>query len=58
MMAVVQQKATTCDLCKSVGVDARHPLDEVSCVYACPHNAAFRMSGAELFSRITRDWPE
>jgi ferredoxin len=58
MMAVVQQKATTCDLCKSVGVDAQHPLDEVSCVYACPHNAAFRMSGADLYSRITRDWPE
>jgi CRP-like cAMP-binding protein/Fe-S-cluster-containing dehydrogenase component len=51
-MAVVQQRATTCDLCQSVGVDASHPDDEVSCVYACPHNAAFRMSGEELLERL------
>ncbi len=52
-MAVVQNKATTCDLCKSIGVDASNPLDEVSCVYACPHNAAFRMNGTELLDRIS-----
>lgn len=52
--AIVQQKATTCDLCKSVGVDASNPLDEVSCVYACPHNAAFRMTGEELYSGVNR----
>ena len=35
---VIQQRATTCDLCRSI--DGRP-----SCVYACPHDAAFRMSG-------------
>jgi len=39
--AVKQQRATTCDLCSSVD-------GKPSCVYACPHNAAFRMSGKEL----------
>jgi len=38
---VVQQRATTCDLCRSID-------GKPSCVYACPHNAAFRMSGPEL----------
>lgn len=38
---VLQQRATTCDLCQSI--DGRP-----SCVYACPHNAAFRLSGEEL----------
>ena len=38
---VTQQRATTCDLCQSI--DGRP-----SCVYACPHNAAFRLSGEEL----------
>ena len=50
--AVIENKATTCDLCRSVGVDASNPKDEVSCVYACPHNAAFRMTGSELLARI------
>ena len=50
--AVIENKATTCDLCSSVGVDASNPRDEVSCVYACPHNAAFRMTGPELLARI------
>lgn len=39
--AVLQEKATTCDLCTSVGGDP-------SCVYACPHDAAHRMTGKEL----------
>ena len=39
-MPIIQQRATTCDLCKDVGGP--------SCVRACPHNAAFRMSGEEL----------
>jgi Fe-S-cluster-containing hydrogenase component 2/CRP-like cAMP-binding protein len=43
-VAVVRQRATTCDLCRNVV----GPDEEVSCVYACPHHAAFRMSGAEL----------
>lgn len=45
-MPVVQQRATTCDLCRSV--DGRP-----SCVYACPHEAAFRMSGKELMDRVS-----
>ncbi len=40
-LPVLQQRATTCDLCQSI--DGRP-----SCVYACPHNAAFRVSGEEL----------
>ena len=42
--AVVQQKATMCDLC--AGLDG-----QPSCVYACPHDAAHRYSG-EDFRRI------
>lgn len=41
---VVQQRATTCDLCRSID-------GKPSCVYACPHDAAFRMSGPELLER-------
>jgi Fe-S-cluster-containing dehydrogenase component/CRP-like cAMP-binding protein len=46
----LQQMATTCDLCSSiVGPDNwRH----VSCVFACPHNAAFRMTGDELWREL------
>ena len=39
--AVVQQKATMCDLC--AGLDG-----QPSCVYACPHDAAHRYSGEEF----------
>jgi CRP-like cAMP-binding protein/Fe-S-cluster-containing hydrogenase component 2 len=42
--------ATTCDLCR----DLVGPEDDPSCVYACPHNAAFRMSGQDLL-RIVSD---
>ncbi len=45
--AVIQQRATTCDLCRSI--DGRP-----SCVYACPHEAAFRMSGEELMKIVSR----
>jgi CRP-like cAMP-binding protein/Fe-S-cluster-containing hydrogenase component 2 len=44
-IAVVQQKATTCDLC--AGLDG-----QPSCVYACPHDAAFRMTGQELLQQV------
>ncbi len=44
-VAVVQQKATTCDLCRDVD-------GQPSCVYACPHDAAHRMSGAELLEEV------
>lgn len=42
---VIQMRATTCDLCMSL--DGRP-----SCVYACPHNAAFRMSGEQLLRQV------
>jgi CRP-like cAMP-binding protein/Fe-S-cluster-containing hydrogenase component 2 len=41
------RKATTCDLCQSLG-DNHEP----SCVYACPHDAAHRMSGPDLLSLV------
>lgn len=42
-------KATVCDLCTDQCLDE----DEApSCVYACPHDAASRVSGTELFDRI------
>lgn len=44
--AVVQQRATTCDLCKDSGGP--------SCVHACPHEAAFRMSGEELMNIVSK----
>jgi CRP-like cAMP-binding protein/Fe-S-cluster-containing dehydrogenase component len=46
-VAMVQQKATLCDLCS--GLDG-----QPSCVYACPHDAAFRMTGQELRERVER----
>ena len=47
--AVVRYKATTCDLCSQiVGGDYKN----VSCVFACPHNAAFRMEGPELLKLV------
>jgi Fe-S-cluster-containing dehydrogenase component len=48
--AVLEQKATTCDLCESVVPRSGDP----SCVYACPHDAAFRMNGRELWKRVER----
>jgi Fe-S-cluster-containing hydrogenase component 2 len=48
--AVIQQKATTCDLCRNVV----GPNEDPSCVYACPHNAAFRMSGAQLIELVSQ----
>ena len=45
---ILSHTATTCDLChKIVG-----PYEDVSCVFACPHNAAFRMSGPQLLGKI------
>jgi len=38
-----EQKAITCDLCAG--------LKEPSCVYACPHDAAFRVDPKEFFAR-------
>ncbi len=47
-IAVVQQKATTCDLCSSLD-------GQPSCVYACPHDAAHRMSGHNLLDLVQHD---
>lgn len=41
MKAVTKKKATTCDLCTD--------LDEPSCTYACPHDAAHRINPKEFF---------
>lgn len=46
-VAVLQEKATMCDLCS--GIDS-----QPSCVYACPHNAAHRMTGKELITDVER----
>jgi CRP-like cAMP-binding protein/Fe-S-cluster-containing hydrogenase component 2 len=40
-IAVQQMKATTCDLCTELD-------GQPSCVYACPHDAAFRLKGSEF----------
>jgi CRP-like cAMP-binding protein/Fe-S-cluster-containing dehydrogenase component len=40
--AIVQQKATSCDLCTN--------LKEPSCVYACPHDAAHRVDPRKFFA--------
>lgn len=45
---VIQQQATTCDLCSSVGGRPR-------CVYACPHDAAHRVNSQQLLQIIERD---
>jgi CRP-like cAMP-binding protein len=41
------RKATTCDLCTNLG-DNSQP----SCVYACPHDAAHRISGRDLLDLV------
>jgi Fe-S-cluster-containing hydrogenase component 2 len=38
------RKATSCDLC--------HDLEEPSCVYACPHDAAHRVNPTEFFANM------
>jgi Fe-S-cluster-containing hydrogenase component 2 len=43
-IAVQRQKATTCDKCGGI--------DQPSCVYACPHEAAHRMDGKELLELV------
>jgi Fe-S-cluster-containing hydrogenase component 2/CRP-like cAMP-binding protein len=44
---VIQQQATTCDLCRSIDGRPR-------CVHACPHDAAHRMSGQKLLQIVDR----
>jgi CRP-like cAMP-binding protein/Fe-S-cluster-containing hydrogenase component 2 len=47
--AVVRSRAVTCDLCRDTVHDSGQ---EVACVYACPHDAAHRMSGSALIERV------
>jgi CRP-like cAMP-binding protein/Fe-S-cluster-containing dehydrogenase component len=42
--AVIKQKATSCDLCTH--------LQEPSCVYACPHDAAHRVDPRTFFAEM------
>jgi len=43
-IAMVKQKATSCDLCTNYA--------EPSCVYACPHDAAHRVNPREYFAGL------
>lgn len=45
MVAYQQSRATVCDLCMSLDGNP-------SCVYACPHDAAHRMTGMELLQEV------
>src|SRR6202790_4494149 len=47
--AVIQQKATSCDLCTH--------LKEPSCVYACPHDAAHRVDPKIFFGEMLGQGP-
>ena len=47
MATVLRNKATSCDLCHDLG-------GEPSCVYACPHDAAHRMQGQELYELVSK----
>jgi CRP-like cAMP-binding protein/formate hydrogenlyase subunit 6/NADH:ubiquinone oxidoreductase subunit I len=49
-VAVVKQKATSCDLC------TEHA--EPSCVYACPHDAAHRVEPNHFFGQLVRLTPQ
>jgi len=48
---VAQLKATNCDLCDAAG-DRSFPRP--ACVAACPHDAAFRMTGPQLLGHVMR----
>lgn len=47
---VARIKAATCDLCDA---DGKRDKPEPMCVYACPHDAAHRMTGDELLREVT-----
>jgi CRP-like cAMP-binding protein/Fe-S-cluster-containing hydrogenase component 2 len=47
---VARPKAATCDLCDADGV---HDTPTPRCVYACPHDAAFRLTGEQLLAKVT-----
>ena len=52
---VGQLKAANCDLCDAVG-DLSSPRP--ACVAACPHDAAFRMTGPQLLERVMGEHAE
>jgi Fe-S-cluster-containing dehydrogenase component/CRP-like cAMP-binding protein len=45
---VIQYHATTCDACASVVPKGQDP----NCVFACPHDAAHRLSGEDFLKRV------
>ena len=48
---VGQLKAANCDLCDAMGeLSSPRP----ACVAACPHDAAFRVTGPQLLERVMR----
>ena len=48
---VAQLKAANCDLCDAAGeLSSPRP----ACVAACPHDAAFRMTGPQLLDHVMR----
>ena len=47
---IAQLKAATCDLCDAEG-DRSSPKPQ--CVASCPHDAAARMTGPQLWERVT-----
>jgi Fe-S-cluster-containing dehydrogenase component len=46
---VAQPKAATCDLCDT---DGTRDKPKPRCVYACPHDAAFRFTGEQLLQQV------
>ncbi len=51
-LRIAQLKAVTCDLCDAHG---RRSTPEPRCVAACPHEAAFRMTGPQLLQRVMKE---
>jgi CRP-like cAMP-binding protein len=49
-VAEVKRKATACNLC------LEH--DEPNCVYACPHDAAHRVSPSQFFATLSKTGPD
>jgi Fe-S-cluster-containing hydrogenase component 2 len=48
---VGQLKAANCDLCDAIG---ERSSPRPACVAACPHDAAFRMTGPQLLESVMR----
>jgi Fe-S-cluster-containing hydrogenase component 2 len=46
---LAQPKAVNCDLCDSKD---QRSTPNPSCVSSCPHDAAFRLTGAQLLERV------